>query len=70
MDTNEILKEIISNYIDINFDNNISITVTGQEVTLQGIVNSYDEKDEIEEIAWNAFGVLSVNNELAIYNEN
>ncbi len=30
MDTNEILKEIISNYIDINFDNNISITVTGQ----------------------------------------
>lgn len=69
MTTNEILKEIVSNYIDTNLDNNISISVLGQEVTLSGIVKTYDEKDKIEEIAWNTFGVISVNNELAIENE-
>ena len=70
MTTDDILKEIVSNSIDTNFNNNISISVLGQEVTLKGIVNSYDEKDQIEEIIWNTVGVVSVNNELAIYNEN
>ena len=70
MITDDILKEIVSNAIDTNFNNNISISVLGQEVTLKGIVNSYDEKDKIEEIIWNTFGVVSVNNELAIDNEN
>ena len=70
MYTNGILSEVIANYIDLNLENNISITVIDQEVTLTGTVNSYDEKDKIEEIAWNVFGVVSVNNELAIYNEN
>ena len=70
MTTDDILKEIVSNAIDTNFNNNISISVLGQEVTLKGIVNSYDEKDQIEEIIWNTFGVVSVNNELAIDNEN
>ncbi|WP_395057061.1 BON domain-containing protein [Flavobacterium sp.] len=70
MTTDDILKEKVSNIIDINFNNNISISVLGQEVTLKGIVKSYDEKDEIEEITWNTFGVVSVNNELAIDNEN
>ena len=70
MYTNGILSEVIANYIDLNLENNISITVIYQEVTLTGTVNSYDEKDKIEEIAWNVFGVVSVNNELTIYNEN
>lgn len=70
MYTNGILSEVIANYIDLNLENNISITVIDQEVTLTGTVNSYDEKDKIEEIAWNVFGVVSVNNELTIYNEN
>lgn len=70
MTTDNILKEIVSNTIDTNFNNNISISVVDQEVTLTGIVNSYDEKDKVEEITWNVFGVVSVNNELAIYNEN
>ena len=70
MITDDILKEIVSNAIDTNFNNNISFSVLGQEVTLKGIVNSYDEKDKIEEIIWNTFGVVSVNNELAIDNEN
>ena len=70
MTTDDILKEIVSNAIDTNFNNNISISVLGQEVTLKGIVNSYDQKDQIEEIIWNTFGVISVNNELAIDNEN
>ena len=70
MYTNGILSEVIANYIDLNLENNISITVIDQEVTLTGRVNSYDEKDKIEEIAWNVLGVVSVNNELTIYNEN
>ncbi|WP_394758501.1 BON domain-containing protein [Flavobacterium sp.] len=70
MTTDDILKEIVSNSIDTNFNNNISISVLGQEVTLKGIVKSYDEKDKIEQITWNTFGVVSVNNELAINNEN
>ena len=69
MTTDDILKEIVSNTIDTNFNNNISISVLGQEVTLKGIVKSYDEKDLIEEITWNTFGVVSVNNELAIDSE-
>ncbi len=69
MTTNEILKEIVSNCIDTNFDNNILINVLDKQVTLSGIVKTYDEKDKIEEIAWNTIGVISVNNELAIENE-
>ena len=69
MTTDDILKEIVSNTIDTNFNNNISISVLGQEVTLKGIVKSYDEKDLIEEITWNTIGVVSVNNELAIDSE-
>lgn len=69
MTTNEILKEIVSNCIDTNFDNNIYINVLDQQVTLSGIVKTYDEKDKIEQLAWNTFGVIAVNNELAIRNE-
>ncbi len=70
MNSNAILKEKFENNLDANsITNNIEINVLGSEVTLQGIVNSYDEKDKIEELAWNTIGVISVNNELAIENE-
>jgi osmotically-inducible protein OsmY len=70
MNSNEILKEKFENNLDANYiTNNIEINVLDSEVTLQGIVNSYDEKDKIETIAWDTFGVNSVNNELSIYNE-
>jgi osmotically-inducible protein OsmY len=51
-------------------DKNIQVAVSANEVTLSGIVNSYYEKEEAERIAWNAPGVASVNNELALFNEN
>ena len=70
MTVNKILKEKIENSLDASLiTNNIFINAIGNEVTIQGIVNNYDEKDKIEEIAWNTFGVISVNNELSILNE-
>jgi osmotically-inducible protein OsmY len=70
MTTNQILKEKVENSLDTHLiTNNISINAIGTEITLQGTVNNYDEKDKIEEITWNTFGVLSVNNELSICNE-
>jgi osmotically-inducible protein OsmY len=70
MSTNQILKEKVENSLDASLiTNNVSINAIGNEITLQGIVNNYDEKDKIEAIAWNTFGVMSVNNELSIFNE-
>lgn len=71
MEINQILKEKVENNLDTNLAiHKIEIDVFGNEVTLKGIVKTYDEKDKIEEIAWNTFGVISVNNELSIENEN
>lgn len=47
-------------------DNDIKVKVKANEVTLSGIVDSYYQKDVAERIAWNAPGVWSVNNELAV----
>lgn len=70
MNDNSILKEKLENNLDANYiTNNIEINVLGSEVTFQGIVNSHDEKDKIESIAWDTIGVNSVNNELSIYTE-
>lgn len=70
MNNNEILKEKFENNLDSNsMTTNIAIIVLDSEITLQGIVNSYNEKDKIESIAWNTIGVNSVNNELSIFNE-
>ncbi len=63
----EIEKALARNWT-IN-DDNISVQVKANEVTLSGTVNSYYEKDEAEQIAWNAPGVSSVNNELSLINE-
>jgi osmotically-inducible protein OsmY len=47
-------------------DQDIQVYVTGNKVTLNGVVNSWYQKEEAARIAWNAPGVLSVDNELAI----
>jgi osmotically-inducible protein OsmY len=44
----------------------ISVKVSGNNVTLKGIVHSFYERGEAERIAWNAPGVWTVDNELVI----
>ncbi|MBD1393014.1 BON domain-containing protein [Mucilaginibacter glaciei] len=47
-------------------DQDIQVYVTGNKVTLNGVVNSLYQQDEASRIAWKAPGVTAVNNELAI----
>ena len=47
-------------------DMGINVNVEGNNVTLKGTVNSFYAKDEAEQIAWNAPGVWTVDNELVI----
>ena len=71
MKDNGILQEKIENGIESTLRiNNLYIIVLGQNVTLKGIVNTYDEKDKVESITWNTSGVISVNNQLSVSNEN
>ncbi len=51
-------------------DEDIQVRVTGNNVTLTGIVDSIYQKDEAGRIAWNAPGVRSVDNELVIDYDN
>lgn len=48
----------------------LNIEVKNLEVTLKGLVNSYDIKDKIEQIIVQFTEIQAVNNELAILNEN
>jgi osmotically-inducible protein OsmY len=50
-------------------DKNIDIQVSGQKVTLTGTVNSVYQKDQAARIAWNARGVITVDNELVVDNK-
>ena len=45
---------------------NIRVKVAGNTINLKGTVESLYQKEEAEKIAWNAPGVLAVNNELVI----
>lgn len=48
----------------------VQIYVSGNKVTLTGIVHSFYQKEVAEKLAWNAPGVWAVNNELIIdYNQ-
>lgn len=47
-------------------DKNIRVEVLENKVVLKGSVNSWYQKDEAGRIAWNAPGVISVNNELIV----
>jgi osmotically-inducible protein OsmY len=44
----------------------INVKVLGNKVTLNGTVDSYYQRDEAGRIAWNAPGVISVDNELVV----
>ena len=44
----------------------IDVNVLGNKVTLNGTVDSYYQRDEAGRIAWNAPGVISVDNELVV----
>jgi osmotically-inducible protein OsmY len=48
------------------YDKNIGVHVSGQKVTLTGSVNSAYQKDQAARIAWNAAGVMSVDNGLVV----
>jgi osmotically-inducible protein OsmY len=47
-------------------DDEIHVHVSGSSVKLDGVVHSFFEKEEAARIAWNAPGVLEVDNELVI----
>lgn len=47
-------------------DKEISVKVTGSKVILNGTVHSLYQKDQAGRIAWNAPGVITVDNELII----
>src|SRR5665213_335065 len=66
---NEIEKKDIERAIARNWsvkDLGIEVQVSGNEVKLIGTVNSWYQKHQAERIAWNAPGVLIVDNELII----
>jgi osmotically-inducible protein OsmY len=44
----------------------IRVAVSGHKATLNGMVDSWYQKDEAERIAWNAPGVWNVGNELVV----
>jgi osmotically-inducible protein OsmY len=48
----------------------IEIEIKGNEVSLKGIVHSYEVKDKIEKLIVQFKEVAFVNNELALINEN
>jgi osmotically-inducible protein OsmY len=48
----------------------IEIEIKGNEVSLKGIVHSYEVKDKIEQLIVQFKEVAFVNNELALINEN
>jgi osmotically-inducible protein OsmY len=71
MNFNTVLKDKIENKLKENLiTNNIIIEVFGNEVSLKGIVTSYEVKDKIEQLIVSFSEVQAVNNELAIFNEN
>jgi len=47
-------------------DEEIHVHVSGSKVKLDGVVHSFYQKEEAARIAWNAPGVLTVDNELVI----
>jgi osmotically-inducible protein OsmY len=67
--TDKIEKNAIENAFHRNsslFDKDINVTVSGNVVTLTGVVTAYFQKEEAERIAWNSPGVWNVNNLLTV----
>lgn len=59
------IERALARSLSIN-DENIHVKVTGHTVKLTGRVDSFYQKDEAERIAWNAPGVWTMDNELAV----
>jgi osmotically-inducible protein OsmY len=71
MNFNTVLRDKLTNKLKENLiTDNIIIEVIGDEVSLKGIVTSYEVKDKIEQLIVSFSEVQAVNNELAIFNEN
>ncbi len=71
MNFNTILRDKLVNKLKENLIiDNIIIEVIGNEVSLKGVVTSYEVKDKIEQLIISFSEVQAVNNELAIFNEN
>jgi osmotically-inducible protein OsmY len=65
----EVEKRQLENALKLNWsleDQDVRVTVSGKTITLNGVVNSFYQKEEAERIAWKAPGVGSVVNDLAI----
>ena len=65
----EIEKQGIENALSRNWATDqpdIGVEVTGNSITLTGIVDSLYQKEEAERIAWNAPGVWMVDNEILV----
>lgn len=65
----EVEKEAVERALERNWSINaddIEVKVSGNRVTLTGIVDSMYQRDEAGRLAWNAPGVWSVDNELVI----
>ena len=68
----EVEKKDIESALKRNWyfnDQDIEVSVSGNNVKIKGRVNSYYAKDEAEQIAWNAPGVSTVDNEIIIVND-
>jgi osmotically-inducible protein OsmY len=67
--TDNIEKKGIQDALTRNWsisEQNIDVKVLGNNVTLNGTVDSWYQRDEAGRIAWNAPGVWSVNNEIVV----
>lgn len=71
MNSDNVLRDRIERSLAENsITNPVIIEVLEDEVTLKGIVDSYEIKDKIEQVVLRFSEVQAVNNELAVFNEN
>ncbi|UTD25748.1 BON domain-containing protein [Bradyrhizobium sp. WD16] len=64
-DIKRMIETALRRHADIEAQN-VRVTVTGNTVELDGIVNSWSEKAAIETAAWSAAGVATVKDRIAI----
>lgn len=65
----KVEKEDVENALKRNWaleNKNIAVSVSQNKVTLHGTVHSWFQKDEASRIAWNAPGIIDVDNQLTV----